>query len=61
MPTMMEGIFGLPTMVGNYVLGAYYPDKPALQFPEPLSITTGTFSAIRVTISNYYIKYYLMK
>jgi hypothetical protein len=40
---MIEGIFGLPTIVGNYVLGASSPERPALQYPEPLSMTTGTF------------------
>lgn len=43
MPTMIEGIFGLPTMVGNSLLGASSPERPALQVPDPLSITTGTF------------------
>ena len=40
MPTMMEGILGLPTMVGYLTLGASSPDKPALMFPDPLSMTT---------------------
>jgi hypothetical protein len=43
MPTIIEGIFGFPTTVGNSVLGASSPERPALQFPEPLSMTTGTF------------------
>lgn len=48
---MIEGILGFPTNVGNSVLGASSPERPALQFPDPLSITTGTLSAISVTNS----------
>jgi len=36
----MDGIFGFPTTVANLVLGASSPDSPALQHPDPLSITT---------------------
>jgi len=43
---MIDGILGFPTKVGNSVLGAYSPERPALQFPDPLSITTGTLYAI---------------
>jgi hypothetical protein len=40
MPTMIEGILGFPTTVANLLRGASSPDSPALQHPEPLSITT---------------------
>ncbi len=39
-PTIIDGILGLPTTVANLVLGASYPESPALQKPEPLSMTT---------------------
>jgi hypothetical protein len=39
-PTIIEGILGLPTMEENLVRGASSPESPALQQPEPLSITT---------------------
>ena len=49
---MIEGIFGLPTTVGNFILGASSPDRPAFMFPEPLSITTEVLSAIKLQIIN---------
>ena len=38
----MESNFNLPTIEGNTDLGASSPAKPALQTPDPLSITNGT-------------------
>jgi hypothetical protein len=46
MPTMIDGILGLPTTVLNFDLGASYPAKPTLQLPDPLSITMHGLSMI---------------
>lgn len=44
MPTIIEGIFGFPTIVLNLDRGASSPERPTLQLPEPLSITTQVLS-----------------
>ena len=46
MPTIRPGYFGLPTMEGTEHLGVSSPEIPALQKPDPLSITiAGTISS----------------
>jgi len=45
---------GYPTIEGKAVEGASFPEKPALQTPEPLSITTGT--PFYEVIRKYYTK-----
>lgn len=43
MPTIAGVYFGFPTIEGKEHLGASSPEKPALQTPDPLSMTTGEF------------------
>jgi hypothetical protein len=42
---MIPGTFGLPTTDEKTALGASSPAKPALQTPDPLSITTAVTSS----------------
>lgn len=49
MPTIIEGILGLPTTVLNLDLGPSYPVIPTLQLPDPLSITMQTFPSIVIS------------
>jgi len=51
---MIDSTLGLPTMQGKTALGASSPDKPALVYPDPLSMIM--FS---VAMFDIYLLFYL--
>lgn len=48
MPGITISYLGYPIIAGNAVLGPSYPENPALQTPDPLSITIGVLKFIDI-------------